>query len=138
MIIAGTVRQFLRFAVVGVVSNAVLYAGYLLLTSLGMGAKSAMSLVYVTGVALTFLINKRWTFSLQAGGSKPFVRYCFSYLGGYVLNLLTLHVFVSVLGFPHQVVQGFALVEVAVILFVLHKFWVFRPSNASPAAREQT
>ena len=43
-----TRRQLLSFGVVGLVSNAVTYALYLALTSLGIGHKTAMTLVFAT------------------------------------------------------------------------------------------
>lgn len=129
---AGSLRQFLRFAAIGLASNAVLYTGYLILTALGLNEKIAMTILYIMGVAQTFIFNKRWTFSFEGGNSAPFIRYCLSYAAGYLLNLLTLYVFVDHLGQPHQLVQAFALVEVAIFLFLLHKFWVFRPASPSP------
>jgi putative flippase GtrA len=114
-------------------SNALLYAAYLVLCAYGMHAKTAMTLVYITGVAQTFILNRRWTFSFDGPSARPFLRYCLAYALGYLVNLLTLHLFVDVLGYRHQVVQGLAVIEVATILFVLHRFWVFR--RVSPVDR---
>ncbi len=55
-------HQFAKYAVVGVVSNSVFYLLYLLLTSAGMGHKTAMTLLYAVGVSLTFLLNRNWSF----------------------------------------------------------------------------
>lgn len=130
----GSLGQFLRFVVVGVLSNAVLYVAYLALTAWGVGAKTAMTIMYTTGVVQTFFFNKSWTFSFEGGSKGPFIRYCLSYAIGYVVNLATLHLFVDRLGYPHQLVQAVALVEVALLLFALHKFWVFRVRAPSGAA----
>lgn len=138
MIIRGTASQFLRFAAVGVISNAVLYAAYLLLTEAGIAQKVAMTLLYMVGVTQTFLFNKGWTFSFSASNARPFIRYCTAYAVGYLLNLTVLMVFVDRLGYPHQVVQGLAVLGVAVILFLLHKFWVFRPSSASSPSHQRS
>ncbi len=54
--------QFIRYAVVGLISNVSLYLVYLALTSAGMGHKIAMTLLYVVGVSLTFLLNRNWSF----------------------------------------------------------------------------
>lgn len=129
MIAVAWYKEFLRFAVVGVISNGVLYAAYLVATAAGAAPKIAMSVLYCLGVAATFCFNKRWSFDFSGGNRGPFVRYCLSYVVGFVLNLLTLHILVDRLGYPHQLVQGLAVVEVAVILFLLHKLWVFRPAD---------
>lgn len=60
-----TLSQLVRYGVIGLASNAIGYVLYLLLTSLGMEPKMAMSLLYGIGVLQTFLFNKRWTFGHQ-------------------------------------------------------------------------
>lgn len=119
--------QFLRYAIVGVVSNAVLYALYLFLTWAGVGPKIAMTLLYAFGVAQTFVFNRKWSFQHQGKGSPALVRYASAYGFGYLLNLIVLLVLVDQWGFPHQWVQGAMILILAVMLFLLQRYWVFRP-----------
>lgn len=49
--------QFIRYALIGVVSNLVLYLGYIRLTLMGIDPKLAMSLLYGVGVVQTFTFN---------------------------------------------------------------------------------
>ena len=121
-----TVTQFARFAVVGLVSNAALYVGYLLLTGMGLGPKLAMSLMYVTGVGATFVFNRRWSFEHGGGAPAALARYVAVYLFGYVLNLAVLMLLVDRLGLDHRIVQGAMILLLAVLIFMLQKFWVFR------------
>lgn len=127
MILRGTATQFLRFALVGLASNLVLYLLYLALTGLGIGIKLAMTLLYVVGVLQSFVFNRRWSFGHLGRRGPAFVRYVAAYGIGYVVNLLGLMLFVDWFGQPHQVVQGLLILTVAVLLFALHKFWVFAP-----------
>lgn len=120
----------MRFGVVGVVSNVVLYVAYLGLTATGMGTKLAMSMVYVIGVMQTFLFNRRWTFKHVGNMDTAFIRYIGVYVGGYVTNLFVLSWLVDGLGFPHQIVQGVMILTLAVCFFLLQKFWVFKVINA--------
>jgi putative flippase GtrA len=115
-----------RFATVGLVSNAVLYLVYLGLTATGLGHKLSMTLVFVLGTVQTFVLNRIWTF--HHGGRLPrsLARYLAAYGGCYVLNLAVLYFLVDRKGLPHAVVQGFAILGIAVVLFLLQKFWVFR------------
>lgn len=53
------------------------------------------------------------------------MRYLISQFLGYLLNLLILIMFVDWIGFPHEYVQMFAVITVAVCLFVLLRFFVF-------------
>lgn len=125
--------QLVRFAIVGVLSNAVLYLVYLWLTTLGMGHKSAMSLLYALGVGQTFLFNKRWTFRHDAAVHTALLRYVALYAAGYLFNLLMLMLLVDRAGFPHQWVQGGMILLLAVALFAGQKYWVFRrPKNTAP------
>ncbi|MFC1688485.1 GtrA family protein [Pseudomonadota bacterium] len=119
-------RQLFRFAIVGLASNLLLYLAYLLITALGMGHKTAMSILYVTGVCLTFAFNRNWTFKHQGHYTRSFMAYVGVYAFGYVLNLAALYVLVDRLGYPHQWVQGFMILFFAMLLFILQKLVVFR------------
>lgn len=126
-----TLGQLFRYGVVGLTSNFVGYLLYLGLTHIGVGPKTAMSLLYGVGVAQTFLFNKKWTFGNTDAHGQTLFRYCLSYGLGYVINLLVLILAVDKWGWPHQWIQGAMILILAAMLFVLQKFWVFktRPSN---------
>lgn len=126
MIDAKTRGQFARYAFVGLASNLVLYLAYLGLTLLGLGPKTAMSVLYVLGVAQTFLFNRSWSFGHEGGLHGAFARYVASYAFGYLLNLIVLWIAVDRMGLPHQIVQGVMILTLAVMLFLLQKLWVFQ------------
>ena len=127
-------RQFLRYVVVGLASNAIIYAVYLVLTRLGMGPKLAMSLLYCMGVLQTFVFNKKWSFRFEGAATPALVRYATAYAAGYVVNLLALMLFVDQIGLPHQWVQGVMIVVVAVMLFLAQRYWVFPQLSRSEVA----
>lgn len=118
--------QFSRYVVVGLVSNAVLYAGYLALTMAGMEPKLAMTVMFALGVMQTFVANRTWTFGHEGPRGASFVRYSLLYLSGYAINFAALALMVDGLGFPHQIVQAVMVGVVAVYLFILQKLWVFK------------
>lgn len=125
--------QALRFGVVGVVSNAVLYAFYLLLTTAWLGPKTAMTLVYVIGLGQTFLLNRRWSFAHCGPAGGVLGRYLAANGFGYLLNFTLLWLAVDRLGWPHQWVQAAAIFIVAGCVFLLCKYWVFAPSAPETA-----
>lgn len=127
--------QLVRYGLVGLASNAALYVAYLLLTAAGLEAKLTMTLLYITGVAQTFIFNKRWTFGHDGASRTAFVRYCTAYAIGYVVNLLALYVLVDRAGYRHQVVQGVMIVTLAILLFLLQKYWVFGTSDSLSTSR---
>lgn len=119
--------QFLRYAAVGVSSNLLLYVAYLGLTSVNVGHKTAMTLLYVSGVLITFMANRNWSFEHHGFAQAAFVRYVLAYILGYLLNFSILWFAVDHLHFPHQGVQAVTIVTVAISLFLMHKYWVFAP-----------
>jgi len=119
-------KQFLRYAIVGIASNAVIYVIYIFLTRVGMGHKLAMSLLYAVGVLQTFILNKRWTFQQRGVYSTGFIKYCLSYGFCYVINLIVLLVLVDYFGYPHEYIQGIMILILAVLLFLLQKYVVFK------------
>ena len=123
--------QFARYSYVGLTANLVLYLLYLLLTELGMGYKTAMSLLYLLGVFTTFIFNRNWSFRDDGGISITLFRYLAVYLSGYIINFSVLFWLVDAQGLPHQWVQGVMIFSLAVYLFLLQKFWVFRDSKTS-------
>ncbi|MDW7774305.1 MAG: GtrA family protein [Desulfobulbaceae bacterium] len=118
--------QLIRFAIVGLCSNGILYLAYIGLTMLSMGPKTAMSLLYITGVLQTFLFNRRWTFNHLGAARPALIRYLLSYLSGYIINFVALLLFVDIVDLPHQAVQAAMIIFLAFYLFALQKFWVFR------------
>lgn len=128
------VGQLVRYALVGFTSNAALFAGFLLLVHLGLSATVSMTVLYATGVALTFALNRRWTFRHAGHARRPLVRFVLSHLSCYGLNLLLLNVLVDRLQWPAAPVQAGAILLIALLLFLLQKFWVFR--EAGPTTRE--
>jgi putative flippase GtrA len=125
--------QMMRYAIVGVASNAALYLVYLGLTHYGARPKAAMSLVYAVGIVLSFTLNGRWTFGQGGAGTAAFARYLSAYAIGYIVNFAILAALVDGAGLPHQLVQLMAVVAIAALLFVLQKVWVFR--SPSPVCR---
>ena len=117
--------QGTRYVIVGLASNLVLYLVYLLITALGLRYKIAMTLVYLLSAAQTFVLNALWTFEHRLA-KKSLVKYALSYVACYIVNMAALVFFVDRIGLPHQAVQGAMIVVIAVIMFFLQKFWVFR------------
>lgn len=129
-----TVRtQFIRYVVVGLASNAVIYVVYLLLTQLGMGSKLAMSLLYGVGVLQTFVFNKKWSFHFEGSATPALLRYAAVYAVGYIIQFLALMLLVDQLGLPHQLVMGGLILFMALLLFMAQKFWVFRQVSSPDA-----
>ena len=131
-----TLRQLARYGLVGLLSNALLFAAYLLLSGAGVGHKLAMSIVYCSGVVITFAFNRSWTFRHDAAAIASFWRYVLTYALGYAFNLLALWLLVDLGGLPHQWTMAALIIVTAFVLFGAQKFWVFatrRPASLEPS-----
>jgi putative flippase GtrA len=122
-------QQFICYVLVGLISNAILYGIYIVLTSLGMGQKLAMSLLYGVGVIQTFVYNKQWSFRFNGAAAPALMRYVTAYALGYVINFSALILLVDQMELPHEWVQGVMLVVIAIILFLAQRYWVFAPTK---------
>ena len=127
-------KQLVRYGLVGIASNLSIYLVYLLITFLGLEAKAAMTLVYFIGATIGFIGNRKWTFDHQGDAHGAAIRYVIAHALGYLINFLLLLGLVDHLGYPHQLVQAFAIVVVAAFLFVTFKLWVFREKWLHQAA----
>ena len=124
-------RQLIRYGLVGIVNNLTIYGVYLLITQQGVEPKIAMTLTYILGMTIGFIGNRKWTFSHRGNFFGTLTRYLFAHLLGFLLNFALLLTFVDYLGFPHQWIQAMAIVVVAVFLFIMFKYFVFRKNSTS-------
>lgn len=129
--------QFLKYALVGFGSNVVLYILYLLITNLGIGHKSAVSVLYLIGVLQTFLFNRSWTFDYKGRRIGTFWRYMITYATGYLVNISMLVLLVDKMGLPHQIVQAVLIIVIAAGIFGAQRLWVFRKDPDADFHREQ-
>jgi putative flippase GtrA len=131
--------QLIRYGLVGLTNNLLIYVGYLVLSDIFMIApKVSMTITYVSGVLLSYSMNKQWTFRFAGAKARSFSRFIAVHIFGYFLNLLILWLCVDHLGYPHQVVQGGAILLVAIILFVLFKYFVFTKEPVEPVEAGQS
>ncbi|WP_158498106.1 GtrA family protein [Pseudomonas protegens] len=126
-----TIIQLIRYGIIGVTSNALAYAGYLLIVYAGCGEKLSMTLMYLAGATYSYSVNYRWTFKKSGRAGAPF-RYIQMHVSGYVINLILLYVFFDQLHYPHEIVQASAIILLAAYSFLACKYYVFRENPVTP------
>lgn len=127
--------QLLRYGMVGIASNVAGYLLYLLITSLEVDPKSAMSGLYAVGVGLGYFGHRQWAFAHRGAMAPSALRYLLAHAGGYALNLALLVVCVDHAGLAHQGVQAVAIVVVAAWLFLMFRYFVFPLPTAEQGGR---
>jgi len=135
MISSAVALRFVRYALVGLATNAVGYLVYLLVTWLGVAPKSAMTALYFLGASLGYISNRTWTFRYSGSVWRSSLKYVAFHAGGYSLNYLMLHIFADRLHFHHQMVQAAAIFVVAGYLFVAFNLFVFKTGNSYGAIK---
>lgn len=115
-----------KFVVVGLANNAVTFGGFIVLTLLGLGAFSAMTITYAVGLLITFAGNRNWTFGHQGRIASSSIRFLSVYGIGYFLNLLILWVLITLCGVTQIPAQLAAIILLALFTFVLMRLWVFK------------
>jgi len=126
-----TIRQLLRYGLIGVATNALGYLVYFVVTGAGFDPKATMSVFYIIGATMGFFGNKKLSFAYDGNSYRAAIRYAIAHTIGYCVNLTVLTVMVDWYGYPHQYVQAGAIFVVAAVLFVLFKFFVFPAQTAA-------
>lgn len=121
-----TAMLFVRYGLVGLAINLCGYALFLLVTYLGVEAKKAMTMLYIVGATLGFYGHRELTFKHKEGLLHVGGKYLIAHATGYFINFVALYIFVDKLGYSHRLVQGGAIVLVAVFLFFAFRCFVFR------------
>jgi putative flippase GtrA len=118
-------KQFAKYIAVGGMSNGLAYGLYIIITFSGVSPIIAMSIVYVFASVIAFTANKGWTFQSNTNINKIIIRYLMSQVLGYGTNLILLYWLHYVLGVPHQTAQLLGIGIVAVVLFLISRYYVF-------------
>ena len=105
--------------------NSLGFGFYLAITYLGIAPIAAMTSLYALSVVISFAINNRWTFKSLSARKNAFFYYSIINLCGYAINFLMLLVLNIIIGFPHYIVQLFAIAVVAIWNFMLTRVLVF-------------
>ncbi|MCB1337295.1 MAG: GtrA family protein [Maritimibacter sp.] len=108
-----------KYGIVGLATNVSLYLVFLLLISGGMPPVLASATCYVLGVAMSYLLNRRWTFASASPHRRDLPRFLLAYLVGLVVTLAAMALLVGPLGAPLAQVLTIGVTALA-IYGVLH------------------
>lgn len=122
-------KQVIKYYAAGAVVNSGGYLLFLLLVSMGVEHKNAASILYVMGSLLSYWLNRKFVFNNAASIKSGFVRLLLMLLGGYLLNISALYIFVDIYGFHPGIVQLFSVVLVSMYFYFANKFFVHKGSN---------
>ncbi|MCK9380255.1 MAG: GtrA family protein [Sulfuritalea sp.] len=116
-----------RYGVVGVLNNLLGYLIYIALTWRWLDPKIAVTLLYPIGAFTAYFGHARFSFSQAGYNPLGPLKYAIALCVGYCANILMLYMFSDILKFPHQIVQAVATVAIGGILYLMFRYFVFRP-----------
>lgn len=85
--------SLIRYGLVGMVTNALLYVLFVILIRSGLSVVLSAAFCYALGLMLSYLLNRRWSFESSASHRHDLPRFLFSYGIGFVATM----VFIAVL-----------------------------------------
>lgn len=108
-------RQILRYGIVGVTQNGVMYLIFLALIWAGTEPVLAAGLCYLGGVALSYVLNRNWSFSSQAGHRQDLPKFLAAYGIGLVASMAGIAVLT--LWFRPEIAQLFNILFCAGVIY---------------------
>jgi putative flippase GtrA len=117
-----------RYSINGIFLNTLGFLIYLFLTYLRIDPKLAMSITYIFFLIIGFFWHKQFSFMSSNIVPSKF-RFLLVHFSAYFINLALLFLFVDLLQFKHQYVQGFTIILVAIYLYLMLNRIVFKTVN---------
>ena len=124
-------RSLARYAIVGVGNNLLLFVLMLLLMSWSFAAWQATLVVYPSGIAISYVLNKLWSFRKRPQRSGQIVRYITVYVLAYPIAMGTAWAVEYVSGSGPMAALASIGVS-AVFIFAGLSYWVFRRQSETP------
>lgn len=124
---SGLIRQSLRFGAVGLVNTAIgLLAIYAVIFFFNTGPAVANAIGYAIGLAVSFALNRLWTFGDSRSIAKVLPRYLLVAAMSYLLNLSVVLLGTHHFGVGPYLVQFFGIGVYTVVMFLGCRWFVFQ------------
>jgi putative flippase GtrA len=119
-----TIRQFGRFALVGVSNTAVSFVAYAILIHTGVFYAAAGALAFAFGALNGYILNRRWTFAAR-DSMRARLRYVVVQAAGLVATVALLWFFVSYAGIGRVAAYPITIPTVTLTTFFANRGWTF-------------
>jgi len=123
-------QQALRFGGSGVANTAVGLACIFAAKLLGAGDVPANLFGYGVGLALSFVLNRRWTFGSRDAVAPQVIRFLSAFALAYAANLSTVLALRDLAGLNAYLAQALGIVPYTICFLLLSRYFVFRAGPA--------
>lgn len=79
--------QFTRYGLIGLLTNGAVFVAYLLMVRAGLHPVASSAVCYCLAVALSYSLNRTWTFKSRTKHSRDVPRFLLAYLAGFVFSV---------------------------------------------------
>lgn len=126
-----TIKQFIRFSLVGCVGVSIQYSTfYLLYKVFSVYYLIASALGCIIGAFIVFLLNRRWTFNIKQGKAVRQLALFFILMAlSIAINCIAIYFFTDIVHIIPEISQIIAMAITTLFNFTGSKFWVFKQSN---------
>jgi putative flippase GtrA len=118
------IRQFGRFALVGVSNTVVSFVAYAILIRFGVFYVAAGALAFALGAANGYILNRRWTFEAR-DSMRARLRYVVVQTAGLGATVTLLWLFVSYAGIGRLAAYPITVPTVTLATFFANRGWTF-------------
>ena len=115
----------MRFVIVGLISNGVLLALFVVLSYAGAAGAVAALIVYAVGLTGSYVANRAWSFGSARRHQVAVKRYLVAHSIGATFQVSVQCIFHEILGFSAVLVQIGGMAVLVIILFLLFEYYVF-------------
>lgn len=88
-------RQLVRYGIVGITSNCVLYLAFLLLLQLAVRPDLAAAVCYCLGVCLSYILNRAWSFQSRDTHKEDIPKFLLAHIVGFCSTILMLNLLLN-------------------------------------------
>ena len=131
-----TLKQFIKFAVVGVINTSIHTLIFNIASVLGFHYLISQTLGYLISSINGFLMNYKLVFKADNADKRTIMRYYATYTMSFIIMLVMSYIYVDLLGL-NPMIDFFSIVTVKVLPlltlvvtvpfnFILSKYWVYK------------
>ena len=124
-------RQLARYGVVGLASNGIAFVVYLVITRLGFQPEATAAGLYLIGASISYIGNYSWTFSSTKSHKATLPRFALAHVAGFTVQIALISFLYRAIGLKHQMSQLVTVGCVAVMLFLLFKYYVYARADGT-------
>jgi len=123
-IFSGIDEKFFKFLFVGALNTVFAYSIYALFVSVGLIPNVALTLQYIIGILWNFKTTGSIVFKNR--DNKLIFKFFGAYIITFIINSSILYLLVDVLNLNDYLAQALLVLPMAMVSFVIMKFWVFK------------